>query len=33
MDDVLFNMLKKLRKNIAKEKSLPPESFFRSPLC
>ena len=29
MDDVLFNMLKKLRKNIAKEKSLPPAIIFQ----
>ncbi|MAO72307.1 MAG: DNA helicase RecQ [Flavobacteriales bacterium] len=29
MDDILFNMLKKLRKNIAKEKSLPPAIIFQ----
>ena len=29
MDDVLLNMLKKLRKDIAKEKSLPPAIIFQ----
>ena len=29
MDDILFSMLKKLRKNIAKEKSLPPAIIFQ----
>ena len=29
MDDILFNMLKKLRKKIAKEKSLPPAIIFQ----
>ena len=29
MDDILFKMLQKLRKNIAKEKSLPPAIIFQ----
>ena len=29
MDDILFDMLKKLRKKIAKEKSLPPAIIFQ----
>ena len=29
MDNILFDMLKKLRKKIAKEKSLPPAIIFQ----